>query len=374
MKQKSKTNQSETLDQSYPNSDMKIKKKTSRFRVLIIVFLSIILFFAFVIAVFFIWYRSELRPVSDDVQASHVRITIEPGMNPDQIANLLYEKKLIRNSSVFSLYSKLSGVHNTIQVGTFNISPNYSTQQITQQITSIGANEFSLTFLPGSTIMDNRKVLINAGYSADLVDKALNKTYDNPVFIDKPSGASLEGYIYGETYNFSSSATPEDILERTFDELNKQIRKNNLIDLFKQKNLNLHEGIIMASIIQREVSSIDSNNPSKDQEQVSQVFHSRLKLGMSLGADSTAYYGADIIGIDRSVKVDTAYNTRIYKGLPIGPIASPGLGALKAAASPANGNYLFFVSGDDGINYFSYTNEEHEENTAKYCHLKCASP
>ena len=95
---------------------------------------------------------------------------------------------------------------------------------------------------------------------------------------------------------------------------------------------------------------------------------------MSLGADSTAYYGADIIGVERSVKVDTAYNTRIYKGLPIGPIASPGLGALKAAASPTNGNYLFFVSGDDGINYFSYTNEEHEENTAKYCHLKCASP
>ena len=123
----------------------------------------------------------------------------------------------------------------------------------------------------------------------------------------------------------------------------------------------------MASIIQREVS-----NP-EDQRIVAQVFYRRLAEGMRLESDVTYQYICDKLGVPRDVKYDSPYNTRLYAGLPIGPISNPGRSALLAVASPADTNYLYFLSGDNDITYFAYTNEEHEQNRENYCAIKCAN-
>jgi len=313
----------------------------------------------------FAWYQGQLRPV-DPNNTNKMRVTITGGSSPAVIGDMLEDKKLIRSSLAFDIYTRLTGVRSALQAGSYSLSPSESTQQIVTHLTSGKVDEFSITFLPGATLAENREGLIRAGYPASEVDTAFNKTYDHPLFTDKPASADLEGYIYGETYSFESSATVEQILTRTFDEFYKAIQSNKLIEKFKTQNLNLYEGITLASIVQREVAHVE------DQRQVAQVFFKRLHEGMPLGADATFVYGAKKLGIEPSVTVDSPYNTRIHAGLPPGPIATPGLTALQAVADPAPGDFVFFVSGDDGTTHFSKTEAEHQAKTQQYCHKNCS--
>ena len=95
---------------------------------------------------------------------------------------------------------------------------------------------------------------------------------------------------------------------------------------------------------------------------------------MLLGSDVTAYYGATISGLPRAVSTDTPYNTRLYAGLPPGPISNFSASSLDAIANPSNTDYLYFVAGDDGVTYFSHTLEEHEALTQAHCKVLCAIP
>jgi len=96
-------------------------------------------------------------------------------------------------------------------------------------------------------------------------------------------------------------------------------------------------------------------------------------MNMPLGSDVTYQYAAKILGVSPTPTLDSPYNTRINTGLPPGPIATPGLSALTAVASPAGGEYVYFLSGDDGMTYFAVTEAEHQENIANHCQVKCAS-
>jgi UPF0755 protein len=295
-------------------------------------------------------------------------VEIPSGSSPTQIARILEDKKLIRSQFAFDIYTRITGKRSTLQAGTYNLSPSESTEAIVGHIVSGRIDQFSLIFLPGATLAENRSKLIAMGYPEAEVDAALNKNYTHPLFQDKPESADLEGYIYGETYNFSSSATVEEILTKTFDEYYAKIKENNLVEGFKAHGLNLYQGITLASIIQREVSA------KGDQRQVAQVFYSRLNSGMMLGSDVTYQYIAKKLGVEASPSLDSPYNTRKYAGLPPGPIATPGLAALEAVANPASGDYLFFLSGDDDITYFAHTNAEHDANVRDHCKVKCLIP
>lgn len=318
-----------------------------------------------VVAAFF-WYQREISPVSDDPNATRVRITIESGTTPDAIGSLLSEKKVIRSTTAFEIYTRLSGTRNKLQAGTFSLSPHESTAAIVDHLVAGKTDQFSVTFLPGATVADNKKVLLAAGYSQAEIDAAFNKTYNSPLFQDKPADADLEGYIYGETYMFSAGSTVEQILQRTFDEFYVAISENDLISGLRAQGFNLYQGITLASIIQREVSG------RADSAQVAQIFLKRLREEMPLGADATFVYAAAKEGVTPTVNLDSPYNTRRYAGLPPGPISAPGLTALQAVARPAQGDYLYFVSGDDGKNYYSRTIEEHEANTRQYCKINCS--
>jgi UPF0755 protein len=233
---------------------------------------------------------------------------------------------------------------------------------------------FGITFYPGAILTDNvskadnridvTSVLLRAGYSQDEITAGLNKTYDHPLFQNKPASANLEGYIFGETYQFNSGASVEDILNRTFDEFYEYIIQHNLVAAYKQRGLDLYQGITLASIIQRE-------SGGNDKPQIAQVFYTRLAMNMQLGSDVTYQYIADKEGGTRDPNYDSPYNTRRYVGLPPGPIAVPGLAALRAVAMPADGDYVYFLSGDDDVTYFARTLDEHETNILNHCKVKC---
>lgn len=315
----------------------------------------------------YVWYTQALQPVNIN-DKSQVRIEIQAGSSPGDIGGLLEDKKLIRSQQAFDIYTRLSDTRSKLQAGTYNLSPSESTEAIVSHLVSGRVDKMTITFLPGATLAENRKVLIEAGYAETEVDAALNKRYDHPLFQDKPAETDLEGYIWGETYTFGSGTSVEVILITTFDHYYEVLTEEKLIEGFKQQHLNLFEGITLASIIQREVPT------ATDQKQVAQVFYKRLAIDMQLGSDVTYQYAAKKLGVTPSPELDSPYNTRKFAGLPPGPIATPGKTALLAVANPAPGDYLYFLSGDDNVTYFARTSEEHEANIQNYCHVKCLLP
>lgn len=340
------------------------KPPKKRRRTLLFILLGLLCAVIGVAAASVIWYNTQLSPV-DSKNTELVKITIEPATTPDMISELLKEKGVIRNTTAFAVYTRLTNTQNTLKAGSYRLSPAETTPEIVAHLTKGSVDTFNVTFLPGATLAENREVLIKDGFTATEVDAALALEYDSALFANKPFGVSLEGYIYGETYNFGTGATVEEILRATFAQFEKVIEENNLVSKFHAQGLNLYEGITLASIVQRE--SIGG-----DEAQIAQVFFSRIEANMPLGSDVTYQYIADILGVDRDPNLDSPYNTRRFTGLPPGPIAAPGLKALLGVANPAPGNYLYFLSGDDDITYYGRTLEEHEANISAHCKVKCS--
>ena len=344
-------------------SGLVVKKKLPFKKVLLWGGLGLLAILIGVFVAAWLWYQAQLSPVGTD-KNEKVLVTIEQGSSPAMIGELLEEKAVIHSSRAFGIYNRFNGTENTLQAGTYRLSPAESTPEIVKHLTSGKVDTFDITFLPGSTLADNRKVLIEAGYSDQEVDAALKASYDSPLFASKPANADLEGYIYGDTYKFGSGASASEILEHTFEVYNDIIVSNGLVEKFQAQGLTLYEGIILASIIQRE-------SGGNDEPQIASVFFNRLAIDMQLGSDVTYQYIADKTGVERDVNLDSPYNTRRYTGLPPGPIATPGLKSLLAVANPAETEYLYFLSGDDNVTYFARTNAEHEANIQNHCKEKC---
>lgn len=234
------------------------------------------------------------------------------------------------------------------------------------------AETFTFTIRPGETIYDVKKNLIAAGYTETEVNEALAYDYDFGFLQGRPEGASLEGYLFGETHEFYTTATATEVIGKFLEGTEQVIQENNLEELFAAQGLTLHEGFILASVVQKEAAA-------PDMPTVAQVFLSRLKYGIPLGSDVTVSYALDTIDPDRetytdnasALKVDSCYNTRLYAGLPCGAISNPGLPALLAVANPTDTNYLYFLTGDDGKMYYSYTEAEHVQNATRYCPELC---
>lgn len=346
-------------------------RKGSSLRKKLFIFLGVlVVIVAAVLAGAYAWYQQELSPVTSDPD-ERVRVTIESGSTPAQIAEQLKIRGVIRSELAFMVYTKISGTQDILKAGAYNLQTSISTPEIVEHLVSGKQDTFRVTFLPGDTLASTRKKIMSLGFGETEVDAALNKTYNRLLFTDKPPSADLEGYIYGETYEFDSSVTVEGILSKTFDEYENVIRENDLINGFKKRGLNLYQGITMASIVMREVTNKTPNTPNDDQKQVARVFFNRLAAGMTLGSDVTYQYIADKTGVERTPTLDSPYNTRRYPGLPPGPIAVPGAGALIAVANPAVNDYLFFLSGDDDVTYFGKTEAEHQRNIVNHCAKKC---
>ena len=238
------------------------------------------------------------------------------------------------------------------------------------------AEVFTFTIRPGETIFDVKKHLIEHGYTDAEVEQALS--YDYSVepglefLADRPTGASLEGYLYGETHEFYADASATDVIRTYLLGMGNVINANALVERYAAQGLTLFEGVTLASIVQKEAKPAD-------QATVAQVFLTRLASTIKLGSDVTVSYALDVVDPNREVytdnlaalDIDSCYNTRKYFGLPCGPISNPGLSALLAVAEPTDTSYLYFLTGDDGLMYYSNTEAEHLQNAALYCSELC---
>lgn len=310
------------------------------------------------------WYLSALSPV-DRKDTSRQLVTLEPGISAGEVAGLLKENDLIRDQTAFRTYIELRGVKSQLRAGMYKFSKSQSVSQIVDDLVQGRADAFNVTILPGETLSEIKDTLIKAGFGSEEIDAAFTKKYNHPLLASKPDQVNLEGYIYPETYQIDSSSTVESLLTRSFDEFSQDIKEKNLEARLAERGMSLHDAVILASIIQEEVAD------PQEQRQVAQVFHLRLSRDMPLGSDPTFKYGAQILGERATPSLDSPYNTRIVKGLPPSAIANFNLSALEAVADPAPGDYLYFVSGDDGRTYFSRTEEEHVAKTKEVCTTLC---
>lgn len=346
-------------------NELSLGPERSRFRWIgrLIMVIFVLCVIVLPVGVFF-WYQNEQRPV-DVTNKKDIRVVIDQGMTPEQIGARLDEQDLIKSRLAFDWYLRVTRMGNNLQAGVYSLSQSMSLSEIVDHLRTGKTDTFRITFLPGATVADNKKAFLSAGFSKSEVEEAFKERYNHTILKSKPATADLEGYIYGETYEFPSDATVKQILMRTFDELEKVIATYNLQAEYRKRGLTLYEGITLASIIQKEERDADN------QRRVSQVFNLRLKRGMPLGSDPTYQYIADKQGVTRDPGIDSPYNTRKYAGLPPGPISSPGKTALIAVARPVAGDYLYFLSGDDDQLYFGRTLEEHERNIQNHCQKKC---
>ena len=312
-------------------------------------------------------YFDGLKPVkvgSDTVKL----VTIERGATLDQISNQLKDQGLIRSPWAFKLYVGSKDARDALQAGTYSFSPRQSVAEIVVQLTHGKVATDLVTIVPGLRLDQIRETLANYGFSSADIESAMNPAAyaNNPALVDKPPRASLEGYIYPESYQKDASTTPKQIIESALREMNKKLTPD-LRTAFAERGLSTYEAIILASIVEKEVSK------TEDRPKVAQVFLTRMHIGMLLGSDVTAFYGSFLAGVDPSVSYDSPYNTRIHLGLPPTPISNVTASSLQAVAHPANTDWLYFVSGDDGTTHFAHTLSEHEANVSRYCTKLCGN-
>lgn len=322
-------------------------------------------------AIFFIRRAYDRNLSSISTSERSVVVTIPSGATVQEIGKKLQAQGLIRTAWVFELYVRNNHVRDRLQAGTYSLRPNQSVKEIIDVMTHGKVSVSKVTIYPGKRIDQVRESLINDGFSPASVDAALEPSQynDSPALSDKPKGASLEGYLYPETFQKTADTKPETIIRASLNEMQKHLTPEIQAGLTGQ-GLTIYQGIALASIIEREVS-----NP-EDRSKVAQVFFKRLHADIALESDATASYGAILAGREPSNNFESAYNTYKHKGLPPGPISNVSQSALEGASKPAATDFVYFVAGDDnekGISttYFSRTLEEHQAAVEAYCHKKC---
>lgn len=347
-------------------SPLQLKKRRPKTKLLALLLAGLVVLLVALVAGGYVWYQSQLGSAHPGSQTK-ARLTVKNGATASVVAAELASQQLIKNQFAFELYYRFHH-ESGLKAGVYVLEKGMSVPQIVDHLEQGKPDEFSLTFLPGATLADAKKVLLQAGYASADIDAAFVKSYDHPLLKTRPAGADLEGFIYGDTYNFYTGASLDDVLTKLFDHMYDDVKARSLEQAYAAQGMTLYQGIIFASIVQSEVAH------KSDMAHVSQVFHTRLSSDMPLGSDVTFIYGARKLGVAPSVDLDSPYNTRVRKGLPPTPISNPGIDALDAGAHPSATDDLFFVAGDDGTTYFSKTYEAHQRATQQYCHKNCELP
>ncbi|MBA3758428.1 endolytic transglycosylase MltG [Candidatus Saccharibacteria bacterium] len=325
-------------------------------------------------------YELNLRPLGTSSETQ--QITVPNGATVEEIAKLLEDAKLIRAAWAFEWYVRTNDGLEALQAGSYPFNPSQSISEIVSVLTDGKVSTDLITILPGKRIDEIRDTLINYGFDEDKVDAALDPAAyaDHPALVDKPVGANLEGYLYPESFQKTNTTEPTEIIKASLDEMQKRLTPDVRAGITRQ-GLTVYQGLILASIIEQEVSTAD------DKPVVAQVFLKRIKSNIQLGSDVTAFYGAIIDGVTLAkdpakaaavaIAHSSPYNTRMNQGLPPGPISNFGEQSLQAIINPAQTDYLFFVAGDPdeqgrpGKTYFSNTIEEHEALTRTHCKILC---
>ncbi len=309
---------------------------------------------AVVIAVVFIVLMSGGRPV-DKTSEDIIVTAIPEGSGTVQIAAVLEQNSLIEKPGVFRVLSKLYGYDGTYKAGTYGFSQSMSMKQMMQMISDGDTISHNFTVVEGQTVEKIARNLDDAGIISydEFMHEAQYGDFSTYDFLkgNERSMYRLEGFLYPDTYSFEEGVDAGTVIISMLDRFEEMVTPD-IISQAKAAGHSLRDIIITASIIEREAGI------SEDMPLVSSVIYNRLDKGMALQMDSVISYilQEDKVNLTYAdIAVESDYNPYKNTGLPPGPICSPGIGAIKAAISPAETDYLYFVVSEklDGSAAFS---------------------
>lgn len=309
-----------------------------------IVILLSLLFLCLAIFVFILFLTTSPRLPQGGIQ-----LEVKKGMSMQTIAHEAKAKKIVRSETLLYLILAYAYDPTTLYAGIYTFTETASVFSVAKKLASedFDTTLIRLTIPEGSTRKDIAHIL-----SQQL------PTFDTSSFLEKTK--KLEGYLFPDTYYIASEIDVETLINELSENFAKRVSiyiKNNNTEFTE------YEILILASILEKEA------NDDLSMRTVSGILQNRLAIGMALQTDATVGYVLDkplqeLLPSD--LELDTPYNTYLYNGLPPTPIGNPGVQAISAVISPQKSNYLYYITGNDGIFYYAKTFEEHKQNIARY--------
>ncbi|MDD5749382.1 MAG: endolytic transglycosylase MltG [Patescibacteria group bacterium] len=292
---------------------------------------------------------------------------VESGQGAGQVAKNLSQAGLIKNELAFRFWLKFKDAEDKIAAGSYSLPENISIRQLAN-IFSLGPgnSQRSITLIEGWTRQMMADYLDKNGFSgADFMDLSSRKDHwqEKYAFLaDAPAGASLEGYIFPDTYFVDNRTSVNNLIDRSLANFDRKLTADLRQEMQKQSKT-IFEVLNLASIVEREVPLYS------DKQMVADIFLKRLDIGMGLQSDATINYvtGKGLAQPTfKDLEVDSPYNTYKYRGLPPGPISNPGLDSIKAVIYPTTNPYYFFLTTKENKVIYSRDYEEHLANKRKY--------
>ena len=284
-------------------------------------------------------------------------LVIEKGQTGTEIADMLYERGLIRSTQGFKLWLYLSGTNDKLQTGHYQIPNKVTVRELISLLQEGHVESIRVTIPEGYTVGDIAIVLEKNQIMKAKDFLAEAKTYVPYPYMKgtKPATYPVEGFLFPSTYEIPVGATPRDVIQMMADEMNRYLTPA-VKKQIQAQHMSIHDFVTLASIVERE-SLFDADRPT-----IAGVFKKRLAHGIPLQSDATISYVLGYAKEDVTIgdtQLQSPYNTYVSKGLPPGPIANPGKKALDAVLHSEDTDYLYFVADKEGHNHFSKSYEEH---------------
>jgi len=333
----------------------------------------------------FLAYSLRLREPELDIPAgtdpSQQPFIINLGEPARFVAARLASEGFVLDADLFNLYLRVSGLERRIQAGNFMLSQSMNMREVAQALQTALEAEVAVTIPEGFRIEEiAERLAANNVMDAEQFLTAVRQPRALSIFADYeflqslPGDASLEGFLFPDTYRFPVFAsTPELVIAPFLDNFIRRVGTEGLAS--GRSGLSGRDLINLAAIVEREAVQAD------ERPLIASVYLNRLNNvcpdvgGRYLQADPTVQYARGVPGnwwwkperIEEYAEVTSPYNTYLNEGLPPGPIANPGLNAIEATQNPAQAAYCFFVAtGEDGRHVFAQTLAEHEQNMRTY--------
>ncbi len=320
-------------------------------------------------------HATELSHPAGAAQTA-VTFTVAPGETANVIAANLAAQGLLTNMELFVNYVRYYGLDANLEAGIYTIDPGLTIPELAAVLANAMGQEVTVRFLEGwrseemaNYLAQTTPAQVAAAQFLAIVQRRAPFDLSGYDFVGEATG-SLEGYLFPDTYRLPLDADAPYLIDLMLQNFGRRVTPA-MRQAYGAAGLSLAQAVTLAAIVERE-AVVDA-----ERSLVASVFLNRLAQDMKLDADPTVQYavGPQADGAwwksplsAADLTIDSPYNTYLYKGLPPGPIANPGLASLQAVAQPAQTNYLFFVAGCDpnapGLHIFSETYEEHLVNVA----------
>jgi UPF0755 protein len=310
------------------------------------------------------WVYFGTRQPYRGYRDAEVFVDIRPGTGTRSIGDRLVEAGVVRDAVTFRAALWLSGRASRLQAGEYRFTDPATPLDVIDKIARGDVFVISMTVPEGLTVREVAKIVEGKGlgtadaFIAAAGDGSLVRAID-------PAARDLEGYLFPETYPLSRHADAPRIVRLMTDAFDRALTPE-LRAAAGARGLSIRQLVTLASIVEKE-----TGNPA-ERPVVASVYQNRLRIGMPLQCDPTVIYALEKAGRYHGnlhhddLSFDSPYNTYRYPGLPPGPIAAPGKASLEAVVHPADTNYLYFVSRNDGSHEFAATLDEHNRNVQKF--------